>query len=38
MEGVDGLDVLDVRDAISSIAETLNIITETLIMLLLDGL
>jgi hypothetical protein len=38
MEGVDDLDVLDVRDAISSIAETLNIITETLIMLLLDGL
>jgi hypothetical protein len=27
-----------VRDAISSIAEMLNIITETLIMLLLDGL
>jgi hypothetical protein len=37
-EGVNNLDVLDVRDAVSSIAETLDIITETLIMLLLDGL
>jgi hypothetical protein len=26
MEGIDDLDVLDVRDAISGIAETLNII------------
>jgi hypothetical protein len=38
MEGVDDLDVLDVQDAISDIVETLDIITETLIMLLLDGL
>jgi hypothetical protein len=38
MEGVNGLNVLDVWDAISGIAQTLNIIKETLIMLLLDGL
>jgi hypothetical protein len=38
MEGVNNLDVLDVRDVVSSIVETLDIITETLIMLLLDGL
>jgi hypothetical protein len=38
MEGVNNLDVLDVRDAISGIAEKLDIITETHIMLLLDGL
>jgi hypothetical protein len=37
-EGVNNLDVLDVRDVVSSIAETLDIITKTLIMLLLDGL
>jgi hypothetical protein len=37
-EGINDLDVLDVRDVISGIAETLGIITETLIMLLLDGL
>jgi hypothetical protein len=37
-EGVNDLDVLDVRDAISDIAETLDIIAKTLIMLLLDGL
>jgi hypothetical protein len=37
-EGVNNLDVLDVQDAISSIVETLDVITETLIMLLLDGL
>jgi hypothetical protein len=37
-EGVNNLDVLDVRDAISGIAKTLDVITETLIMLLLDGL
>jgi hypothetical protein len=35
MEDVNNLDVLDV---ISGIAETLDIITETLIVLLLDGL
>jgi hypothetical protein len=38
MEGVNDLNVLDVRDAISDIAETLDIIVETLIMLLLEGL
>jgi hypothetical protein len=38
MKGVNNLDVLDVWDAISGIAETLDIITETLIMLLLDDL
>jgi hypothetical protein len=37
-EGVNNLDVLDVRDAISGIAETLDIIKDTLFMLLLDGL
>jgi hypothetical protein len=36
-EGVDDLNVLDVRDGVPSIAETLDIVTETLIMLLLDG-
>jgi hypothetical protein len=37
-EGVNNLDVLDVWDVISGITEMLNIITETLIVLLLDGL
>jgi hypothetical protein len=37
-EGVNDLDVLDVWDVISGIAEMLDIVTETLIMLLLDGL
>jgi hypothetical protein len=37
-EGVNDLDVLDVRDAVSGNAETLDIIADTLIMLLLDGL
>jgi hypothetical protein len=38
MEGVNNLNVLDVWDVISGIAETFDIITETLIVLLLDGL
>jgi hypothetical protein len=38
MEGINNLDVLDVRDVVSGIAETLDIIIETLIVLLLDGL
>jgi hypothetical protein len=38
MEDVNDFDVLDVWDAISGIVETLDIITETLIMLLLNGL
>jgi hypothetical protein len=37
-EGVNNLDVLDVWDAVSGIVEMLDIITETLIVLLLDGL
>jgi hypothetical protein len=37
-EVVNDLDVLNVWDAISGIAETLDIITETVIMLLLDSL
>jgi hypothetical protein len=37
-KGVNDLDVLDVWDAISGIAETLDIIAETLNMLLLDSL
>jgi hypothetical protein len=37
-EAINDLDVLDVWDAIFGIAETLAIIMETLIMLLLDGL
>jgi hypothetical protein len=38
MEGINDLDVLDVRDVVSGIAEMLDVIAETLIMLLLDGL
>jgi hypothetical protein len=38
MEGVNDLNVLNVRDVISGIAEMLDIIVKTLIMLLLDGL
>jgi hypothetical protein len=37
-EGVNNLDVLNVRNVVSGIAEMLDIITKTLIMLLLDGL
>jgi hypothetical protein len=37
-EGVNNLNVLDVWGAIFDIAETLDIIMKTLIMLLLDGL
>jgi hypothetical protein len=37
MEGIDDLDVLDVWDGIPGITEMLDIITETFIMLLLDG-
>jgi hypothetical protein len=37
-EGINDLDALDVWDAISGIVETIDVITETLIMLLLDGL
>jgi hypothetical protein len=38
MEGVNNLDVLHVQDAIFSITEPLDIITETLIVLMLDSL
>jgi hypothetical protein len=38
MEGVNNLNVLDVRDVVSGIAKMFDIITETLIMLLFDGL
>jgi hypothetical protein len=37
-EGVNNPNVLDAQDVISGIAETLDIIMETLIVLLLDGL
>jgi hypothetical protein len=37
-KGIDDLNVLDVRDGIPGIAEILDVVTETLIMLLLDGL
>jgi hypothetical protein len=37
-EGVNDLDVLDMRDSISGIAKILDIIMETLIMFLLDGI
>jgi hypothetical protein len=37
-EGINNLDVLDVQDVISGIAKILDIVVETLIMLLLDGL
>jgi hypothetical protein len=37
-EGVNNLDVLDVWDVVSGIAEMLDIITETHVVLLLDGL
>jgi hypothetical protein len=38
MEGVDDLNILDVGDSVPGIAETFNIIAETLIMYLLDSL
>jgi hypothetical protein len=36
-EGVDVIDVLDVRDGIPGVAETLDEVAETFIRLLLDG-
>jgi hypothetical protein len=38
MEGVDDLDVLDVRDNVPGIAEMFHVVSDALIMLLLDGL
>jgi hypothetical protein len=37
-EGIDNLDVLDVRDSIPSIAETFHVVSEAFIMLLLNDL
>jgi hypothetical protein len=37
-EGVDDLDVLDIRDSVPGITETFHIVSEALIMLLPDGL
>jgi hypothetical protein len=37
-EGIDNLNVLDVRDSIPGLTETFHIVPEALIMLLLDGL
>jgi hypothetical protein len=37
-EGDDDLDVLDVQDDVPGVAEMLGVVTETFIMLLLDGL
>jgi hypothetical protein len=37
-EGIDDLDILDVRDSIPSIAKMFHIVLEALIMLLPDGL
>jgi hypothetical protein len=38
MEGIDDLDVLDIRDSIPGIAKMFYVVSEALIMLLLDGL
>jgi hypothetical protein len=38
MKGIDDLNVLDVWDSVSGIAETFHIVPEALIMLLPDGL
>jgi hypothetical protein len=37
-EGIDDLDVLDIRDSVPGIAETFHVVLKTLIMLLADGL
>jgi hypothetical protein len=37
-EGIDDLDILDIRNSIPSIAEMFHVVLETLIMLLSDGL
>jgi hypothetical protein len=37
-EGIDDLDVLDVRDSVPGIIETFHVVPETLIILLSDGL
>jgi hypothetical protein len=38
LEGIDDLNVLHIRDSVSSVSEIFHIILEALIMLLLDGL
>jgi hypothetical protein len=38
MEGIDDLDVLDIRDSVPGIVETFDVVPKTLIMLLPDGL
>jgi hypothetical protein len=38
LEGIDDLDVLDIRDGVPRIAEMFHVVSEALIMLLLDGL
>jgi hypothetical protein len=38
VEGVDDLDVLDVRDSIPGVAEIFHVVSEALIMLLPNGL
>jgi hypothetical protein len=38
MEGIDALDVLDIRDSVPGIAEIFHIVPETHIMLLPNGL
>jgi hypothetical protein len=38
MEGINDLDVLDIRDSVPGIAEIFHVVPETLSMLLPDGL
>jgi hypothetical protein len=38
LEGIDDLDVLDIRDDVPRIVEMFHVVSEALIMLLLDGL
>jgi hypothetical protein len=38
MESIDDLDVLNVRDSVTDIAEMLHVVLETFVMLLPDGL
>jgi hypothetical protein len=38
MEGIDDLDVLDVRDSVPGVAKIFHVVLDAFIMLLLDGL
>jgi hypothetical protein len=38
VEGIDDLDILDVRDSVPGIIEMFHVVLEAFIMLLLDGL